>query len=226
VRDDALDPSSPLSARWLAGNVTGAALDADAIPSIELSTEPAPRATSQQGLAAVKLGRRRDDDEFDEVFRALLPRAKRVAYRILGDITDAEDAAVEALARASLRWRRLSPLPDAQRDAWVLRVTANVAYDEVRRRIRRQRPLPLDVTDTQQGEKTIDLRDSVVGALAELPRRQKEVLTLRYIGDLSEVEIATALGVSPGTVKSCASRGLAALRQQGFEWKEAAGASD
>jgi RNA polymerase sigma factor (sigma-70 family) len=156
----------------------------------------------------------KDQNDFEEAFYALLPRAKRVAYRILGDVTDAEDAAVEALARASVRWNRLTALTPAQRDGWVLRVTANVAYDEVRRRIRRRRPLPTPSRNDDAAEAAIDLRDSVVGALSSLPRRQQQVLTLRFIGGLSEAETATALGVRPGTVKSCASRGLATLRQR------------
>jgi RNA polymerase sigma factor (sigma-70 family) len=157
--------------------------------------------------------RRHVEREFDEVFTELLPRAKRVAYRILGNTTDAEDAAVEALARASVRWKRVGSLPPPSRDAWVLRVTANVAYDELRRRIRRQRPLPADpYDDGQQPLDSIDLRDTVVASLARLPRRQREVLTLRYIGGLSEAEIAASLGVAPGTVKTSASRGLGTLR--------------
>jgi RNA polymerase sigma factor (sigma-70 family) len=164
--------------------------------------------------------RRRGTEDFDEAYRRLLPRAKRTAYGILGDVADAEDAAVEALARASLRWRRLGALLPPQQDAWVLRVTANVAYDEVRRRIRRNRPLPADVIDDGQGpHNLIDLRDSVVSALAALPRRQKEVLTLRYIGGLTEAEIAASLGVAPGSVKTSASRGLASMRERlGFAW--------
>jgi RNA polymerase sigma factor (sigma-70 family) len=159
------------------------------------------------------LGRLREREDFDAAFHDLLPKAKRVAYRILGDVTDAEDAAVEALARASVRWRKIGSLPPEQRKAWVLRVTSNVAYDEVRRRIRHQRPLPSEQpVDGREPEYVIDLRDSVIRELAALPRRQKEVLTLRYIGGLSEAEIANNLGVSPGTVKTSASRGLATLR--------------
>jgi RNA polymerase sigma factor (sigma-70 family) len=51
-------------------------------------------------------------------------------------------------------------------------------------------------------------------ALAELPRRQREVVVLRYVGDFSEAQVASALGISPGAVKQHASRGLAALRNQ------------
>ena len=52
----------------------------------------------------------------------------------------------------------------------------------------------------------------MVAHLARLPTRQRQVLTLRYIGGLSEAEIARSLGVSAGTVKTSASRGLVALR--------------
>lgn len=155
----------------------------------------------------------RHEPEFDRVFRELMPRAKRVAYRILEDVADAEDAAVEALARAAARWSHIGALPTASRNAWIFRVTSNVAHDELRRRIRRRRQLPCDpFADGQDPLHAIDLRFAMMGHLARLPKRQRQVLTLRYIGGLSEIEIARSLGVSPGTVKTSASRGLLALR--------------
>ncbi len=64
---------------------------------------------------------------FDEVFPELFLSAFHVARRILGDVTDSEDAAAEALARALRCWRRVGRL--SYRDAWIMRVTANVALD-------------------------------------------------------------------------------------------------
>jgi RNA polymerase sigma factor (sigma-70 family) len=55
---------------------------------------------------------------------------------------------------------------------------------------------------------------AVLAALRRLPRRQREVLVLRYYADLSEAEIADAIGVSRGAVKSHASRAMAALRAE------------
>jgi RNA polymerase sigma factor (sigma-70 family) len=55
-------------------------------------------------------------------------------------------------------------------------------------------------------------RDAVLGALQQLPERQREVLVLRYYVDLDEAGIADALGISRGAVKSHASRGAATLR--------------
>ena len=56
-------------------------------------------------------------------------------------------------------------------------------------------------------------RQHVMAALRGLPHRQREVLVLRYYADMSEAQIADAMGISPGAVKSHASRGIAALRE-------------
>lgn len=58
----------------------------------------------------------------------------------------------------------------------------------------------------------VDIRPALLAALAELPSRQRAVIVLRYWSDLSEQDVATAVGCSVGTVKSQASKGLAKLR--------------
>lgn len=148
-------------------------------------------------------------DDFDTAFPALHALAYRVAFRLLGVREDSEDIAQEAVARAGVRWQRLTR--QGAPDAWVVRVAGRLAIDAWRRRgVRAQyaataRPVaggdggPLD---------RIVLHDH----LARLTRRQREVVVLRYIGDLSEAAVADALGCSLGTVKRHASRGLAALR--------------
>jgi RNA polymerase sigma-70 factor (sigma-E family) len=143
---------------------------------------------------------------FEEVFPDLYRLAYRVSYRVLGDRGDAEDVAQEALARAHLRWGRLHERPEG----WIVTVATNLSIDRLRRR-RRVSALveePLAVVDIHRGER-IDL----ARALRRLPRRQRQVVVLRYLADWSENDVATALGVSGGAVKSHASRGLAALRQ-------------
>src|SRR5258706_14042127 len=67
---------------------------------------------------------------FDEAFETLYPQARSLARRLLPTLSDAEDAAAEAMARALARWDRVGGLPD--RPAWVLRVTTNVALDLLR----------------------------------------------------------------------------------------------
>jgi RNA polymerase sigma-70 factor (sigma-E family) len=142
---------------------------------------------------------------FDLAFDDLYRLAYRVAYRVLGDRGDAEDVAQETLARALVRWPRLVDRPEG----WITRVAANLAIDRYRRR-RPVGPLtgPVGVVDPLHTER-VDL----ARALAKLPRRQREVVVLRYLADMSEVDVAIALGCSLGSVKSHGHRGLAALRR-------------
>jgi RNA polymerase sigma factor (sigma-70 family) len=151
-------------------------------------------------------------EDFESTFRALLPRAYRVAYRILGSETDAEDAAAEAFARAHASWKKVGRLP--YRDAWILRVASNVAIDMARRR----RDVPALAPTISEEEQTV-LQVALVAALGALPRRQREVISLRWLEGFSEKEIAEALQISVGTVKKTTHRGMAALRSRlGEDW--------
>jgi RNA polymerase sigma-70 factor (sigma-E family) len=143
---------------------------------------------------------------FELAFDGLYRLAYRVAYRIVGDRPEAEDIAQEALARASLRWPRLHEQPEG----WVTRVASNLAIDRYRRRRREPHiPIgPIGVVDDRVSE-----RADLVAALRRLPRRQREVVILRYLADMSETDVATALGCSVGAVKTHGFRGLAALRR-------------
>jgi RNA polymerase sigma-70 factor (sigma-E family) len=143
---------------------------------------------------------------FEEAFPDLYRLAYRVSFRVLGDRGDAEDVAQEALARSHVRWTRLRDHPQG----WVVTVATNLAIDRLRRRQRSTGPVsePVALVETHLSER-IDL----ARALRRLPRRQRQVVVLRYLADWPELDVADALGCSPGTVKSHASRGLAHLRQ-------------
>lgn len=144
-------------------------------------------------------------DSFEEAFRTLMPRAYRVALRLLGDRGAAEDVASEAMARAYARWSQLCETDHA--DAWVLRVATNLALDAARRGYPHPPvPEPVDVAEVAT------LRTALVVALRALPRRQREVVALRYLAGMSESSVAHVLHLAEGTVKSHAHRGLAALR--------------
>lgn len=147
-------------------------------------------------------------ERFDELFRDLYVPAFLVARRILGDEQESEDAACEALARTAASWRRIRDLPYQR--AWVLRVTANVAIDVLRRR----RPM-VDVVDFDPGVTGAnpDDRLALARALARLPRRQREVVVLRYLADLTESQVADQLSISQSSVKEHCRRGLEAMRQ-------------
>ena len=147
-------------------------------------------------------------ESFTAAFAGLYSSAFHAAYRLLGNRQEAEDIAQEACTRACLRWNRLTRHGDSPRP-WVVRVATNLAIDHYRRRRRalakdNVAPVPVDAFDVRR----IDLHR----ALDQLTRRQRDVVVLRYVADLSEADTAAALGCAPGTVKSHATRGLAALR--------------
>lgn len=137
----------------------------------------------------------------------LFALAYRVGYRMLGSRADAEDVAQEAVARACARWTKVREYPHA----WVARVSANMAIDVMRRRRREQRTT-VEPNDRAAADAFVGERVELVAALERLPRRQREVVVLRYVADLGEAEVAQQLGCSVGTVKQHASRGLRSLR--------------
>ena len=143
--------------------------------------------------------------EFDQFFRAMFPRTVAAAYKVTSDRAAAEDAALEALAKAHFRWSRIGSQP--WRDLWVLRVAINEA-------IRRLPRLPVAIPE-QESQDLADgvvLRQTLTTALRNLPRRQCEVIAMRYLVGLSEAEVAAALNISHGTVKTHLRRGISGLR--------------
>ena len=158
------------------------------------------------------------EESFEDAFDELFARAFRLARRIVGDAAAAEDIAAEALARAYARWSRVGSLP--WRDGWVLRVASNLAIDVLRRQsAAAAQPEPPSVFVRAEDE-VIALRLALAAALPRLPKRQRQAVTLRYLAGLTDNEVAEALGISAGSVKTHVHRGLAALRGRlgpGFE---------
>lgn len=162
-----------------------------------------------------------DDDDFEGWFRATLPRVRAAARRVVGDAAEADDIAAEAFARALVRWSTVRDLP--HRDAWVVRVASNLAIDSVRKTSRRQRVVAVQRAAESLPAGDEGAADRLVLALAvgRLPRRQREVITLRYLVGLPEAEVAAVLGLSANTVKTHLSRALSTLRNRlGPNWEE------
>ena len=142
----------------------------------------------------------RPDPSFDEAFDDLFAVAQRVARRVAGPI-DAEDIAAEVMGRTFARWPRVKLLP--YRRAWVARVAFNEALDAYRIAHRRQ-PAAVDPAsgDPSSRDPADDLavRIALNEALAKLPKRQREVVALRYLADLTEADTASLLGLTVGSV--------------------------
>lgn len=154
-------------------------------------------------------------DSYEAAFADLALPAFRVALRILGNHHDAEEVAAEAMARALRSWDRVQDLP--HRRAWVVRVASNAAVDRARRH-----PPALQRTDhVPDLAEAVSLRLALGAALRGLPRRQREVVSLRYLADISETDVARSLGISLNSVKKHTARGMTALRSRlGAEWQE------
>jgi RNA polymerase sigma-70 factor (sigma-E family) len=150
---------------------------------------------------------------FEEVFPVLIRDAYRVAYRLLGDRSEAEDVAQEACARTYSRW---SSVRD-HAEPWCVRVASNLALDVLRARTRatkrNQRLISTERAPGATPSAVVDDRIDLYAALEKLPKRQRETVVLRYLGDLSEAQTADVMGCSVGSVKTHASRGLAALKE-------------
>jgi RNA polymerase sigma factor (sigma-70 family) len=92
----------------------------------------------------------------------------------------------------------------------------NLARSSLRRRLVATRYAPLVHRRDRVDDDTVAAVDraTVVAALRQLPRRQREAVALRYYADLSEAATAELMGVSTGAVKSYTSRGLGRLAEQ------------
>jgi RNA polymerase sigma-70 factor (sigma-E family) len=138
----------------------------------------------------------------------------RIAAVMLGSRAAAEDAVHDAFCGLFRRWDRLADPENAL--AYVRSAVMNRCRSEQRRQIRLERRAdrthrPLDPESPEQAAILGEEHRDVLAALARLPDRQREALVLRYFLDLPEAEIAAAMGISAGTVKSTTSRALAAL---------------
>jgi RNA polymerase sigma-70 factor (sigma-E family) len=153
--------------------------------------------------------------------RALLASATLLA----GSREAGEDLLQAALERAMRRW----PEIHGQRVIYVRRTLYHLAVDSWRARRRRPRMVDRPIAeleaagvgvDRSDGLETVQLRQALMQALAQLPPRQRAVLVLRYWEQRSETETAQLLDCSVGTVKSTASRGLTRLREVTRDWAD------
>jgi RNA polymerase sigma-70 factor (sigma-E family) len=138
-------------------------------------------------------------------------RVVGIVYGIVGDRDIAEDIAQETFVRVYLHWERVRSADSPQ--AWTARVASNLANSWWRRRYAEYRANGRHGIDPDEdaGDETAD-RLAVRRAVAGLPRRQRTVIALRYMGGLSVAETALAMRCREGTVKSLTSKAMSQLR--------------
>lgn len=156
------------------------------------------------------------DDDFTAFVLARSGRLVHLARMLCGDAALAEDLVQTALEKAYLRWDRIE-LGDPF--AYVRQAVVNQHLSWLRRRTWRELPcggaadLDQEITDYAADPRVdVDRHLAVVDALARLTRRERAVLVLRFVEDLTEVQTAATLGVAVGTVKSTAARALQKMR--------------
>jgi RNA polymerase sigma-70 factor (sigma-E family) len=153
------------------------------------------------------------DDAVTELYRTEYRPLVRVAGLILRDVAEAEDVVQDAFVAMHGRWRRLR---DPDRAVGYLRqCVVNGCRDRLRHAAVVARHPVHPEPDRASAEAAVlaDLRGAALRqAIARLPERQRTALVLRFYADLSEAQIALAMGISAGSVKTHASRALAALR--------------
>ncbi|WP_232248077.1 SigE family RNA polymerase sigma factor [Streptacidiphilus rugosus] len=152
-------------------------------------------------------------DHLTETYQAHYGSLLRLAALLLDDAASCEDVVQEAFIRVHSARRRLRD-PDKTL-AYLRQTVVNLSRSTLRRRIiglrLLQKPMP-DMASAEEGAYDALERDELILALRGLQRRQREVLVLRYFSDMTEAQVADALGISVGSVKAYGSRGLAALR--------------
>jgi RNA polymerase sigma-70 factor (sigma-E family) len=151
--------------------------------------------------------------EFADWMSARQGALVRTAYLLTGSQQAAEDLVQATLTKIYLAWDRIA---DRQHvDAYARRALVNEHRSTWRSASRRPEVLSAVLPDRGHEQTSYDgEREAVWQFVQGLPPRQRAVIVLRYYEDLSEAEIADLLGISAGTVKSQASRALAALRER------------
>jgi RNA polymerase sigma-70 factor (sigma-E family) len=155
------------------------------------------------------------EDGFAEFTRARWGRLVRLAYSLTLDVGRAEDLVQESLAKL---WGKWPQVRDGAPEAYVRQTIVNGAISASRRRWKGEEPhwdLPEVPVPRSSDADAVDQRDWLRRALADLSVLQRAVVVLRYAEDMSERQVADVLGISAGSVKTHAFRGLARLRATG-----------
>jgi RNA polymerase sigma-70 factor (sigma-E family) len=137
----------------------------------------------------------------------------RLAVLLVRDVATAEEVVQDSFIAMHAAWRRLRDTEKAL--SYLRQSVVNRSRSVLRHRmvVDKNAPKPApDMPSAEQGAISLLERSAVIAALRTLPPRQREALVLKYYADLSEAQIATAMGISRGAVKSHTARGVAALR--------------
>ena len=150
---------------------------------------------------------------FTELYALHYRRLVRSAWLLVRDAPTAEEVVQDAFVSMHDAWRRLRDAENAL--AYVRAAVVNRSRSVLRHQMvveRKPEHAPPDMPSAEHGALVSLERAAVVAALRNLPGRQREAIVLRYYAGLSQAEIAEAMDISLGAVKSHTARGMASLR--------------
>ena len=163
-------------------------------------------------LRLVEKARAGDRAAGERLYRQHVDRVFRTVRSILRSDMDAEEVTQEAMLTVLISLDRYAPRTGTRFVAWVMTIAVNTA----RRRFRRKRPeaadpsdllrIPDDATDLDQDVDRERKRQALLGALAQLDRREREIVSLRYGSELDATEIARMLALEPANVRKILER--------------------
>jgi RNA polymerase sigma-70 factor (sigma-E family) len=152
------------------------------------------------------------DTAIERLFRTEYRSLLRLVSLLVDDPASAEDVVQDAFVKLHRAWDRVGAIDDAP--SYLRSIAMNTARSGLRRRIVRDRYRPEqrhEQTSAEDDTVAREHEDEVIAAVRGLPQRQRECIALRYYLNLTESEIAAALGISAGSVKSHTHRAMAAL---------------
>ncbi|GAA4609086.1 RNA polymerase sigma-70 factor (sigma-E family) [Actinoplanes octamycinicus] len=158
---------------------------------------------------------RSEEDEFRAFVVARMERWRRAAYLMCHDWHLADDLVSTVVGRLYRHWRRVAAADNP--DAYAQRVLTTAWIDERRRPWRREHPAEALPERGWTPPDRVGDQEQLVRLLAQLGRRQRAVVVLRFYFDRSVEETAELLGISTGTVKSQSARALEMLRALSYE---------
>jgi RNA polymerase sigma-70 factor (sigma-E family) len=156
---------------------------------------------------------KRDEADFAAFVAARQRSLQGTAWLLTRDWGAAEDLVSQALAKTWLHWSRIQRRDQPQ--VYTCRVMLRLHASQTRRFWSRERPhdvLPEPAAGDEMAAR-VAIRRTVLDALARLPRRQREIVVLRFFEDLTESQTAAVLDIAVGTVKSATAAALANLRR-------------
>lgn len=154
------------------------------------------------------------DADFADFLAARQPALLRTAYLLTGDRHQAEDLLQTSLAKLYLSWDKVRDRGSV--DGYVRRIMVNEQNSLWRRAWKKREFATDEIPESAPHHDAYDdgTHDELWSVVQSLPERARAVVVLRYYEQMTESEVADALGISVGTVKSQCSRAMSALRER------------